>query len=202
MKKFLGSILGASALISVSFASVATPIVDFFIDGNTYFNSFAINNASDASEKVVKIDFDVSGLGVAFDTADGGAVNASDGRQFTPVSGTDMTTGLVGPVMVADGATLLSMMFGDFDAGESIIFDIDLDFLPSPTRVDGDDLIGAFLSVEFDNGQILEGNLVAVAGNSDASQFVATGIRNVIPEPSVLALFAIGLLAIRRKISK
>lgn len=196
-------IAGTFALTSlVSFSSSATPIVNFFIDGNTFFNSFQIDNNSDAGEQITKISFDISGLGVAFDTVSGGAVNSSDGKQFTPVGGSDVTTGLIGPVLVGDGDTLLEMAFSDFQSAESIIWDIDVDFLPKPTRVDGDDLIGAFLSVEFDNGLILEGMLEAVTGNSDASQFVATGIRNAIPEPSVIALMVGGLFLLRRKIVK
>ncbi|WP_269519975.1 hypothetical protein [Alteromonas sp. BMJM2] len=174
--KYINSLILACSLSLLSATANATPIISFFIDGNTFYNSFEIQNDSTANEKIESASIDLSGLGVVFDTVSGGVVNNSDGKQFTPVGGSDLATGLVGPVVVADGASFFEMFFTDFDSGESIVWDIDLDFMPSPTRVDGDDLIGALVSIVFSSGETLFGSLEAVSGNSDASQFVASGI--------------------------
>lgn len=194
-KLFKNTIIAIACTVVTSTAS-ATPIVSFFIDGNTYFNSFKLENGSTESEMISSATIDFSGLGVFFDTVDGGAGNSSEGRQFTPVGGSDITTGLLTPVVVADGATMFEMFFNDFNSGESIIWDIDVDFLPSPTRVDGDDLIGGIVTINFVSGDVLTGILSPVSGNSDASEFIATSFVSAVsvPEPTGIALFSVILM--------
>jgi hypothetical protein len=196
-----------AGLVVVSLNAKATPIISFFIDGNTFYNSFEIENTSTDGESIVSASFDISSLGILFDTADGGAVNNSDGKQFTAVGGSDITTGLVTPVIVADGASFFEMFFSDFDSGESIVWDIDLDFSPGSTGVSGDDLIGALVSIEFNTGDILSGILSAVSGNADASEFVATGLVSApaapvatVSEPDAFFMLMLGgcLVLVRR----
>ena len=202
--KFFKQLVLLGSLSLLSMGATATPIIGFFIDGNTYYNSFELENQSTDNESIVSAFIDLSGLNIFFDTVDGGAVNSSDGKQFTAVGGTDVTTGLSSPVIVADGASFFEMFFSDFNVGESIVWDIDLDFMPSPTRVDGDDLIGALISIEFSTGEVLSGSLEAVAGNSDASQFVASGIAPGAPvsvsAPGTFGvlIFSMALMLVRR----
>ena len=196
LSKLLKSTIVAIACTAATFTASATPIVSFFIDGNTYFNSFELENDSTEGEMISSATIDFSGLGVFFDTVDGGAGNSSEGRQFTPVGGSDITTGLLTPVVVADGSTMFEMFFNDFNSGESIIWDIDVDFLPSPTRVDGDDLIGGIVTINFVSGDVLTGILSPVSGNRDASEFIATSFVSAVsvPEPTGIALFSVILM--------
>ncbi|MFM7162891.1 MAG: right-handed parallel beta-helix repeat-containing protein, partial [Planctomycetaceae bacterium] len=112
-----------------------------------------------------------------FDTANGASV------PFAPVPPTEVLTGLdevngtTNPPgwVVADNSQNLNMTFTDFDPAETFQWNIDLD--PDPLfdgAVFGDELIGSTVTATYSDGQVLAGSLVAVAGNPNASTFVAT----------------------------
>lgn len=192
------------ALCCVTFSASATPILDFFIDGDTFQEGFSITNGSDAGELVTRFQLDISPTDTCFDTVLGGngvsPCEFADGnapRAFTPTGGTDIITGLAGPVVVADGATLLDLSFSTFNPFTTFTWDIDVDFNDGTFTVLGSDLIGALATVDFSNGQRLLGILAAVDGNDDASAFTVTGVTqtppNDIPSPATLALMGLGL---------
>ena len=186
----------AVVMLACVTSASATPILSFLIDGNTFTQPFSITNSSDAGELVTRFQLDISPPSMVFDTAAGGPPgNGTAGVPFTPVGGTDGITGLVGPVVVADGTSLLDISFTDFDPTETFSWDIDVDGASgSPITVNGDDLIGSLATVDFSNGQRLFGSLVAVPGNSDASTFTVTGVGTIaVPEPNTLALLVFGI---------
>ena len=49
-------------------------------------------------------------------------------------------------------------------------------------------MVGATATVDFSDGTRLFGVISAVAGNSDAGQFVVTGVGRAVPEPGSLLL--------------
>lgn len=149
----------------------------FFIDGNTFNQPFSITNSSPVGGPTL-VDFDLNLAGtLVFDTVGFGST------PFAPVPPTQVTTGLQtvnGSTLppgwtVADNAQTLNMTFNDFDPAETFSWDIDVDLSPgSNSTVLGSSLIGSTVQATYADGQILAGSLVAVAGNPDASTFVAT----------------------------
>lgn len=199
LKKLLAA---TAATLVLSGAAQAAPSISFFIDGDTFSQPFTIDNNSTDGEEISTIFFDLRPVDAYFDTVDGGLVNTSDGVPFTPVGGSDATTGLVAPV-VPDGAQTMTLNFNDFQAGEAIVFDIDVDFVDPPT-VFGNELIGAEVIVEFGVGEFLSGVFMEVVDNPDAAIFTATGTDPIpeIPVPGAAFLMAggmAGLGALRRK---
>ena len=197
--------LVAFAVMAVPSAH-AVPSLSFVIDGDTFAQPFAITNASDAGEKVLRFQLDlltVTGEALVYDTVTGAPPNTSIGHDFAPVGGTDVTTGLVplpGSPKVADGSTLLDIHFTGFDPGETFQWDIDIDAADgSPTTVTGDMMVGAQALIDFDDGQRLTGVLTPLHSNPDASVFEVTGTEptpDVIPEPTTVALSLMGLGAL------
>lgn len=114
---------------SVAFAStvLATPVLNFIIDGDTFSNPFTFTNNSTEGEQIVAFGIDLAGTGLVFDTVNGGVPNTTDGFPFTPLRNSDTLTGLIGTPVVADGASSFSLAFDDFDVGESFVFQIDVD---------------------------------------------------------------------------
>ncbi|WP_236615673.1 beta strand repeat-containing protein [Rhodopirellula europaea] len=137
----------------------------FLIDGDTFSQPFSITNIGDPGVKVTEFTFNLAGTGKNFDTS------PSTGVAFTPAGGSDLTTGLVGPVSVPDTATSFTINFTDFDSGETFSWDIDVDDIGGNNPVDGNELIGAATTITFSDGSVLTGILEAVPGNSDAAQF-------------------------------
>jgi len=177
-------------------AALATPSLTFIIDGDTFNQPFSITNSSTASEKIIRFQINLAGTGTVWDPVDGGPPgNGSAGTPFQAVAGTGATTGLQVSADPVDGGTVLDKFFNDFDAGETFSWLLDVD-KPASATVFGNELIGATIFIDFSDGQRLSGALFGVAGNSDASQFQATGITrtpNDLPEPASMALVGLAL---------
>lgn len=194
-------------LISVCGPLHAAPILAFLIDGDTFTQPFRITNSSTAGETVLRFQLDLSPIPFVFDTVNGGSpFNGTIGTPFTPVSGSDTTTGLIGPVIVPDGSTLLDISFSHFASGESFLWRIDVDGNVAnggnPVTVNGDDLIGAIARIDFSDGQRLNGLIVAVPGNADAGQFLVTSVTKTVPEPTSLAVWCLGVAGFARTASR
>ena len=191
----LATATAAAALLAAP--ALADGGLSFIIDGDTFDTPFQITNTSTAGEFVVGFGLDLTGTGVAFDTVEGGppATNVgSAATPFTPVDGTDVTTGLNGPVTVADGASSFAITFGHFAAGDSFRWLLDVDPVTNDPdaniSVFGNQLIGAHAYVDFSNGLRALGVLGAVDGNPDASAFTVTSIVQTpgVPEPASWAM--------------
>lgn len=179
-------------------AAQAVPALTFIIDGDTFTQPYLITNSSSAGEMIIRFQLSLAGTAYVFDPATGGPPgNGTAGTPFSAFGGTGATTGLIASADPVDGGTLLDKSFSDFDAGENFQWLIDVDPSDpsaSPT-VFGNSLIGAQIFIDFSDGQRLSGALFAVPGNSDASQFIATGITTTprLPEPASLALVGLAL---------
>jgi hypothetical protein len=193
-------IFAATALILG--ACAATPAfaaagLSFIIDGDTFDQPFSITNTSTTGESVLGFGFNLGNSGFVFDTVDGGVPgNGTAGVAFQPNGTTGTDTGLVGPVVVPDGATFFQIAFTNFGAGKTFSWDIDIDPASpsaSPT-VFGNSLIGTTAFVDFSNGQRAIGVLAAVAGNPDAAAFSVTSFvpTPVVPEPTTWAMMLVG----------
>ena len=200
--------LACAMTMSIAAPAQADGNLFFLIDGDTFTQPFAITNNSAAGETILEFGFDLTGTGVVFDPVDFGPPgNSTLGTPFTPLGGSDVTTGLVNPVNVVDGSTFFSMNFTDFDVGETFTWLLDVD--PSDpfasATIFGNDLIGAQVYVDFSNGLRGSGLIEAVAGNSDAGQLVIRTFTPTpaIPEPSTWAMmisgFGLAGAALRRR---
>ena len=189
----------AGMVVSLAFllasSAHALPSLSFIIDGDTYSEPFSITNNSTGGEAVTGFRLDLAPAGICFDQASD-PCDSSSGVDFAASGGTGPSTGLVSWAVSADN-TVLTLVFNDFSPGETFSWDIDVDEVGAPS-VTGDEMIGALAEVDFSNGLTLLGELKAVPGNPDASQFSVTG---VIPEPGTAILLSMGLsvLALRRR---
>jgi hypothetical protein len=196
--------LGAAAglmLASVS-AAHAVPSLSFIVDGDTFTDNFNIDNTSDGGENLLRFFIDLTGttaFATEFDTSDD---DPTLGTPFTPLGGTDATTGLTS-FSVVDAGKTLDILFNDFAPGETFTFIIDVD--PSPegsgsATISGDELIGATAFADFSDGQRVSGVFAAIAGNPDASGFSVTGITVTpaipLPAPALLLLGGLGALGV------
>ncbi|MFN9745027.1 MAG: hypothetical protein ACK57B_05215 [Betaproteobacteria bacterium] len=196
----LNSMLTALGLgLAVSAASAA-PSLLFVIDGDTFTQPFSITNNSTAGERVTRFQLDIAPAGMVWDPVNGGPpFNGTTGVPFTPVGGDAALTGLVPTAGPVDGATLLDIAFTDFDPLETFRWFLDIDGATGdPVTVRGNQLIGSLATIDFSDGQRLQGVLSAVPGNSDASRFVVTGITVTpsVPVPGSLALAGLALAAL------
>lgn len=199
--KFTAPLAMALALGASSVS--ATPMLDFFIDGDTFTQPFSITNNSDDGEFVTRFQLDLrTSAGVCFDPAGDSTCNGSLGVSFTANSGSDVTTGLTSATVTDEAGGVpawdfLDITFSDFNAGEVFSWDLDVDFFNSGATIFGDDMIGAIAFVDFSNGVRLIGELQAVAGNSDASAFTVVGQTVVpVPAPAGIAFLGLGLAAL------
>lgn len=207
MRKIL-SIAASLSLIAVSTPAWADGNLSFVINGDTFSQPFSITNNSTASEKVLRFGLDLTGTGYIFDTVNyGPPYNGTDGVPFSPRGNTGVSTGLVGPVIVADGAAFFQIDFTNFTVGKTFSWDIDID--PSdPSRsptVNGNNLIGAKAFVDFSNGLRGNGTLGAVAGQPSAAAFSISTFTPTpsVPEPGTWMMMILGFgvvgYAMRRK---
>ena len=160
---------------------VVSNVGDQQLDSAVFFraNSFSgspadqfvlTNTSTDPGSQVDQVILDISSLGLQFDT-NVGSDNGTDGMAFTPTFGSDADTGLI-PVTVNDNATSITLDFSDFDPGENLTWQIDVDTIGLDDVITGDQLIGLAGSVVFSNGLTASGTLQAVPGNPDAAMFV------------------------------
>ena len=198
MKNILCKLALIATMICSSANASAALIVSLDIDGNTAYNPFTLISSASNTANITSFTFDLGSLGLVFDPENGGAFDNGNGVAFTPRSNSGSITGLVTPYDVADGATSFTQFFTDFNPGESFIWDIDVDFFTGKKRVDGDDLIGALLSISFDDGTVIDGIFEEISGNADASGFVAVSFSNVnaVSEPAPIALLVLSLALI------
>jgi hypothetical protein len=181
------SAIGSLEITNNSGGTVTNIGLGFLIDGNTFPTpgtpAWSIVNNSNPGVLLTGFTFDVAPSGHLYNTETGGSF------PFTPELGSDTTTGLTTvngtPVppypdnLVPDFSTLLNLAFADFQPGETFSWNIDADTTPgTDATVLGSDLIGSTITVNFSGGLFLSGALVAVPGNDDAAQFVATGGNN------------------------
>ena len=189
----------------VSTQLLATPIFSFEIDGDTFLNSFSIQNNSNAGESVTRFQLEIGSTDTCFDTLFAGSddinpcsFSSNAAKQFSPADGTDFATGLVEPVLVPDASTLLDISFTRFTPGNRFNWDIDVDFNDGGVAVAGSDLIGATALIDFSDGQRLIGELIGVAGNPNASVFAVSGVVPVptVSVPSGVGIFLLGIFAL------
>ena len=176
-------------LITSGGTSVNTGL-DFEITGNTFPVGGGVFNLINTSTTPTA---DVTGFVLNTSTSVSGAIfNTESGANFpfTPFNGTDVTTGLATvngtvvpvpgpdpypPSLVPDFSQLLDLTFSSFAPGENFQWDNDFDFTPGGDEtVLGSDLIGSTIQVTYTGGLTLGGTLVALPGNPEGSQFVAT----------------------------
>lgn len=162
--------------------------LSFLMDGSTFpigtgAGAWSITNSSDPGVDITSFVFDTTPTGRIYNTVSGANF------PFTVFNNTDVLTGLqtvngtaVPPYpnnLVADFSSLLDLSFGDFNSGETFAWDIDADETPGGDEsVLGDELIGSTITVNFTGGLFLSGTMQAVAGNPDASTFIATAGNN------------------------
>lgn len=194
----------AAITLSAS-AAYAVPSLSFIIDGDTFTDPFSFSNTSDAGESLLAFGIDLSGASgvsgvtndLCFDTVVGGPCRFTGGATaFSATGGTGTSTGLQSSTVV-DGGSTLDLTFNDFNPGETFSFVIDVDDADaSNSTVLGSDMIGATAYADFSDGQRVLGTFIAVAGNSDASAFSATGTietPSAIPLPAGLPLLLSGI---------
>ncbi len=190
MKTMMKTLAGASILSALAIAAPAHADggLTFLIDGDTFNLPFSITNTSTAGEKV-------TGFGISliapfgFDTVNGG-FGVDNSTAFAPQAGSAAATGYTGPAAFSDGSTSIAFTFNDFGVGKSFVWLIDVD-QPNVATVLGNQLIGSTGYADFSNGLRGLGVFEAVAGNSDAAQFVIrtfTPTPNGVPEPAAWAM--------------
>lgn len=195
---FIKAMALSTVLLLSSKATASIISVESFLDGNTASTGFNITNGMSSTANIVSLTFDVSLIGLVFDTEVGGAYTNGNVRPLIPTQNSDLTTGLLSPYNVTDGSTEFTIFFDSFNPGETFNWLIDLDFFSGRQKVFGSDLIGALLSISYDNGLTSLATYEAVTGNSDASQLVSVatvGQLNV-SEPAPFLLLIVGLLII------
>lgn len=198
-RKFL--LACAATALTIPSAAQADGGLTFIIDGDTFSQPYSITNSSTAGETVL-------GFGISlvapygFDTEVGGF--GATPTPFSPVGGTDVTTGYTGPAAFADGASSIDFTFNDFDVGETFSWDIDVDFDSTILTVFGNELIGSTGYADFSNGLRGNGIFAAVAGNDDAAQFMIQTFTPTpgVPEPTTWAMMILGFGVVGSKMRR
>jgi hypothetical protein len=142
--------------------------ISFRADGDTFVQPMVLSNNSTQGELLQTFVFDLSNIGLQFDT------NTVTGKAFTPVGNSAVITGLIGSVVSPDLKTL-TVTFNDFDPGESIGFVIDIDLAGGiASSVFGNDLIGADVSAVLSvasGSRSVGGKMIGDPQKITASQF-------------------------------
>lgn len=177
----------------VSQAATAMPVFEFGMTGNTVYKPFSISNLSTSGEFINAFTLDITGLGYVFDTIDNdGGTRYS--KALSPNSGTGAVTGLLSSSGAVENSTFLRVFFSNFNAGETFLFDIDVDLLgDARSPVYGNELIGSMLTVEFSDGMVLSGLLGGVDGKATSTSLNLNGsdFALTVNSPTTLSLFAL-----------
>ncbi|MFO0917248.1 MAG: leishmanolysin-related zinc metalloendopeptidase [Planctomycetaceae bacterium] len=152
--------------------------LQFQITGNTLTDPYSIVNTSSSGIDVTGFVININPSGNEWDT------DSSTGTPFAPVSPTQTTTGLfsvngntypnslpTGGVPDAQG--ILDLGFNSFNPGETFSWNIDADPIGGNDTVQGSELVGSTITVNFTGGLFLSGTLQPLG--TDGSQFIATG---------------------------
>lgn len=194
-------------------ANAATIEIEFTIQGNTWDQAYTVTNNSTDGIQIEQFVFDLRPLyanSVCFDDATVGTCHTSGGTNFTSASASQATdTGLVSAILEdatggIDEYDLLSIVFGDFDPGETYSWFIDIDDQPDGT-IYGSDLIGSIVYVLMSDGNVYSGELQALAGTTDGATFVISEVYSddigsvidgTVSSPGNFAMFGVFMLGI------
>ena len=169
--------------------------LSFLIDGDTFTQPWLLTNSSASSVDITRLTLDIAPSGNIWDST--AAAPGASFSPFQPLNNSDITTGLTsvngtlitagtnpltnsaGTVLidggVADGTSILDLVFNGFAPQEQFTWNLDVDPVGFPDgTTSGNDLIGSTIQLQFSDGGVIGGTLQAVAGNPVASQFVAT----------------------------
>lgn len=217
----INNLIAAAGLALVSTVSLATPVVEFLMDGDTFRNSFSLTNQSTANELITGVTINLR-TGFVFNT-----ISASDqnlGQAFTSSSNSnnDPLLDLAHSSLPQDQGWAMSLAFSNFDGQPSsffscgalcqFIWNVDVDGAGAAASgmdlsVYGSDLIGSTISVSFSDGVTLSGLFGADTRpnpSARAAYWASTGTAaggnttppTGTPEPGSLALVGLALLGL------
>lgn len=196
------AIQAAAFAFAASAASAATIGFDFSVSGDTDAPTFAVTNTSDTAQLIF----------TSLDIGDN-AFNFDDVQNVTGPAGGAANIVFGDTVNDGSGVDLIAFTFADFDPGETVSWQSDLD-------ADGGDSIVDYRNTLFNNGAAINNALfVAVFNTGDALRVefpdllaihdeytykvtldTVTGVLDVkvapVPLPAGLPLLGAGLLAI------
>jgi glucose/arabinose dehydrogenase len=171
------------------------------IDASTYnANSFAVTNTSEGTTKITSVSFDLSTCvlpDIVFDPAGTAGDIVAKPFQLDADGGTSLTMSSFNGsfhngVDGADGYDELVLSFADFGPGETMSFSIDNDPLsikgttaPGPNEagsISGLELIGATVTVSFDDGTVHTQRLSRLGTTVDAAR---ADVRTTGPAPTL-----------------
>ncbi|MBC8099477.1 MAG: hypothetical protein H7Y11_08535, partial [Armatimonadetes bacterium] len=164
-------------------------------------NSFTINNTATGGQKITSVQYQIAGgllPDMAFDP--NGDAGDTVAKPFTPDSG-EAATGLTGHSFadpLLGGFQTLNVNFNDFNNSETFGFSIDVDptsiqgtGAPGPGEsgsISGFELIGALVTITWDDGTSYTGTLYRRGTTLDGSQFT---LQNSLPAKPTIELLGI-----------